>query len=1036
MNKNLLCLTVCLIPFLSGWCLADNKPNILFILSDNQSYYEMSCHGHETVKTPNIDRLASQSMDFQNFHAPPYCSPSRSVILTGQYAMRSGVHDTIGGRSIMHRRQKTLANILQENGYTTGIFGKWHLGFSYPHGPKHRGFDEAFVHGGGGVGQMEDYYGNSLFDTTFIHNHKPVTRSGYCTDALFDQACNWIEANQSKPFFAFIATPVTHSPHHGPKNLVAQLKQQGVEGNVELFAQIQNLDTNIGKVLNKVKELELDKKTIVIYASDQGMNDRGAPQGPNRLGNQYDPAHHVPFMIRAKGIVPGINRRLAGMLDFYPTMLDLCDIRIPKNVDGVSLKPLLYDRVGYPEDRTLIVQCPRGRKAEKWIRSNVKTERWRLVDGQKLFDIQADPRMQNDVAPENANVVAKLRESYEAFWSSLPQPSETLTRHPLGEPGCQETVLNGMDWYTGSRPWHQGHFKKPGNGAWPITVVQSGRYQIDAYHFPREAQKAMNKTLAKIQIGEQVKELKLSPQDNFARFELELKKGDFDLQTWLSREEKSTGALFVYIRKIAADNSEQDEPKQIIYEGPKDKLNIYLLIGQSNMAGRAPFDSSEGGPIARTYLLDDNGKFIQASNPLNRFSTIRKGLGMQKMNPGFGFATKMTSMLKEESVGLIVNAKGGSRIEEWSREKKFYKEAVARTQMAMKIGELKGILWHQGEGNSKEPEKYLPQLKTLIENFRKDLAQPNLPFVAGQIVGNEKINEVIATLPQKVPYTGFVSSEGLKAFDRWHFDTPSMKLLGERYAVQMNRILSGASPNPILPDALATRKNFVFAKQNAFVMMPPKVDKSTPVPWVWYAPTLGKNLPGSAEKWMFDRFHKNGIAIAGIDVGESYGSPDGRKTYEQFHAHLVKEFNFSTKPVLLARSRGGLMLYSWACDHPDSVGGIAGIYPVCNIASYPGVARAAGAYKLTAKELESRLKEFNPIHRLQGLAKAKVPVFHIHGDSDKVVPLEANSSLVEKAYRQLQGPVEIEVVKGQGHNMWTGWFTSEKLLKFVLNNAR
>ena len=138
------------------------QPNVVFVLSDNQSYYEMSCHGHEKIDTPNIDRLAEQGVDFQRFYAPPYCSPSRSAMLTGKHAMRSGIHNTVGGRHIMHRSETTLAEMLKDNGYSTGIFGKWHLGESYPYGPEHRGFDEVLIHGGGGVGQLPDYYGNSL----------------------------------------------------------------------------------------------------------------------------------------------------------------------------------------------------------------------------------------------------------------------------------------------------------------------------------------------------------------------------------------------------------------------------------------------------------------------------------------------------------------------------------------------------------------------------------------------------------------------------------------------------------------------------------------------------------------------------------------------------------------------------------------------------------------------------------------------------------------------------------------------------------
>ena len=227
-------------------------------------------------------------------------------------------------------------------------------------------------------------------------------------------------------------------------------------------------------------------------------------------------------------------------------------------------------------------------------------------------------------------------------------------------------------------------------------------------------------------------------------------------------------------------------------------------------------------------------------------------------------------------------------------------------------------------------------------------------------------------------------------------------------------------------------KVFELSGHEAFVILPP--DAKENIPWVWYAPTL-PNLPGDAEVWMFERFLAKGIAIAGIDAGESFGSPNGTKLYSEFYDHLVKTRRFRTKPCLLARSRGGLMLYNWAVEHPQSVGGVAGIYPVCNIASYPGVARAAHAYEFTAEQLESRLTEFNPLDRLKPLAEAGVPVFHIHGDSDTVVPLDANSAELAKRYRDFGGPVEIGVVKGQGHNMWKGWFTSQKLTNFVIARA-
>jgi len=231
-------------------------------------------------------------------------------------------------------------------------------------------------------------------------------------------------------------------------------------------------------------------------------------------------------------------------------------------------------------------------------------------------------------------------------------------------------------------------------------------------------------------------------------------------------------------------------------------------------------------------------------------------------------------------------------------------------------------------------------------------------------------------------------------------------------------------------------KVFEVEGRTAFLILPEKkqITAGKPIPWVWYAPTLPR-LPGKEENWMFEQFLAAGIAIAGIDVGESFGSPAGRKHYSALHKALTTEHGLAPKAVMLARSRGGLMLYSWAADHPDKVAGIAGVYPVCNIASYPGVKRAASAYGLDEAGLQAVLETHNPIDRLAPLAKAKVPLHHIHGDNDRVVPLDLNSGLLAERYKALGGPVTLEVVKDGGHDMKRHWFESQALVDFVIEQA-
>lgn len=243
--------------------------------------------------------------------------------------------------------------------------------------------------------------------------------------------------------------------------------------------------------------------------------------------------------------------------------------------------------------------------------------------------------------------------------------------------------------------------------------------------------------------------------------------------------------------------------------------------------------------------------------------------------------------------------------------------------------------------------------------------------------------------------------------------------------------LAGQTPRKVLPRA---GEVLLVGGHTAF-LIPAKVEVGAlSKPWVWYAPTL-PGLPGTEEGFLFDRFMDAGIAIAGVDVGESFGSPDGRRGFDALYAEMTGRRGYSRKPILLGRSRGGLMTLSWAAENPEKVGGFAGIYPVCNVASYPGLAKAASAYRMTPEELGARLREHNPVDRLAGLAKAGVPLFAIHGDVDTVVPLEANSGLVRERYEALGGSMQLIVPAGQGHNMWTGFFQSAELVAFVLKHA-
>ncbi len=218
-------------------------------------------------------------------------------------------------------------------------------------------------------------------------------------------------------------------------------------------------------------------------------------------------------------------------------------------------------------------------------------------------------------------------------------------------------------------------------------------------------------------------------------------------------------------------------------------MQIYLLIGQSNMAGRAPITQAESTPIERCFLLDGENEWVPAQSPLNIYSSIRKGPNMQRLGPGDSFARTMTAGTPSVPLGLVVNAQGGTGIDQWGKGTKFYNEALRRTQEAIvQGGELAGILWHQGESDNQNPDGYLEKLAQLVKDLRADLADSDLPFVAGQIKDAAAINNQIARLPELVHNTAYASSEGLTTYDRWHFDTNSINLLGVRYAEAMRTL--------------------------------------------------------------------------------------------------------------------------------------------------------------------------------------------------------------------------------------------------------
>ena len=247
------------------------RPNIIIVMTDDQGYGELGCHDNPIIKTPHLDRFHKESTRFTRFFVSPTCTPTRAGLLTGRHEFRCGISHTILGRSLLREDEVTIADVLSQAGYRTGLFGKWHLGDNYPCRPMDNGFRECFYHGGGGITQTPDYWGNTYFSPTINHNGRWEKSDGYCTDVFFDAALNWIEHNRNQPFFALITPNTPHLPHQVSERYSKPYEDQGLDPEAaKFYGMITNIDDNMGKLVKKIQTLGIEKQTLIIFMTDNG----------------------------------------------------------------------------------------------------------------------------------------------------------------------------------------------------------------------------------------------------------------------------------------------------------------------------------------------------------------------------------------------------------------------------------------------------------------------------------------------------------------------------------------------------------------------------------------------------------------------------------------------------------------------------------------------------------------------------------------------------------------------------------------------
>lgn len=487
-------------------------PNVILIITDDQGYGDFGFTGNPHVQTPVLDKFAGESVRFNNFYVSPVCAPTRSSLMTGRFSLRTGVRDTYNGGAIMAAEEVTIAEMLKDAGYTTGMFGKWHLGDNYPFRPIDQGFDEAVMHLSGGMGQVGDFTtwfkgDSSYFDPVLWHNGKMQQYQGYCTDIFAGEAIRFIEKNREKPFFCYLAFNAPHTPLQVPdeyyqrfKNIdpasgfendnrpFPEMSEKDREDARKVYAMVACIDDNIGRLLQKLEELKLDQNTMVLFMTDNGPQQNRYIAGMRgKKGSVYRGGVRVPLWIRYPAEFAGNmeNETNTAHIDILPTLAEICRAKIPGDriIDGKSLVPLMKGKTVDWADRTLFFYWTR-RYPELYNNISVQKGKYKLaghtdynapLNEFELFDIQADPYEEHNLVNKNPEMAQLLKTELDRFYLELIS-SENMVNPPFiiaGSPHENPVFLNRNDAFGERGIWAQ----EDVYGWWRVHILK-GNYTV------------------------------------------------------------------------------------------------------------------------------------------------------------------------------------------------------------------------------------------------------------------------------------------------------------------------------------------------------------------------------------------------------------------------------------------------------------------------------------------------------------------------------------------------------------------------------
>ncbi len=574
------------VPFYSCSKAVKERPNVILIMTDDQGYGDFGVTGNPLIRTPNLDTMAGQSAQMTNFYVSPVCAPTRASLMTGRYNYRTRCIDTWMGRALMEPAEVTIAEIMRSAGYTTGIFGKWHLGDNYPMRPQDQGFDEVLVHRGGGIGQPSDPPGGErkYTDPVLFRNGSRVQEKGYCTDVYFDRGMEWMEKMQrtGQNFFMYISTNAPHGPFHDvPMELYEEYKKinlsndrfpqdkghklpenRDTDKRARIYAMITNIDDNIGKLYKKLNSLKILENTIVVFLTDNGPNGRRYAAGmKGRKSTVYEGGIRSPLFFHwPAGLKSGKSSdRIAAHIDIMPTILDACGLNPPRDLtmDGRSFLPLLKGSRTDWADRNIVIQSHRGDVPNLYHNFALRNQRWKLLNssgfGRKklegipkfeLYDMETDPLEMKDLAEEKPDKVEELKKAYEDWFADVGSTRPDNYSPPRIYIGTQHenpVVLTRQDWRS-----EAGWSAEGANGYWRLYAAVSGKYDFKV----RLDSKKENGEVELTAGGLTKKTNFTGYQNEFFFRGVELNRGNLDLQINIKSNGKTYGPWHVDVIKI------------------------------------------------------------------------------------------------------------------------------------------------------------------------------------------------------------------------------------------------------------------------------------------------------------------------------------------------------------------------------------------------------------------------------------------------------------------------------------------------------